>query len=341
MAYEALLRQRLVRGESLDAETAAQSDRNMFFEEFAQQWFELYVVSNNKFSEQFSKKQILRSSLIPFFGKMHLSSITTEYVERFKAFEIRTGVSNKTINNRLTVLSKCMRCAHEWHQAPLPTIKLLRCPPPRTNYLTPTECETLVKHAEGQMLEMVLLALRSGIRQGELRGLQWSSIDWQNSSVTIRHSQCDRSKSLVSPKNYRERHIPLDVDVSNLLYKRKRDTGYVFVNPARRAPYTNHRLLEDLGNLCRRAGVRKIGWHALRHTFATQLTLRRVPITVVKELLGHSSITTTMRYTHVAPSALRLAIDSLNPRAHLSDFGQPVGNQQMVLENIEQISRII
>jgi integrase len=59
----------------------------------------------------------------------------------------------------------------------MPTIKLLKCPPPSTDYLSATECEALLAHAEGQVREMIFLALRTGMRQGEIRGLQWTSID--------------------------------------------------------------------------------------------------------------------------------------------------------------------
>jgi site-specific recombinase XerD len=133
----------------------------------------------------------------------------------------------------------------------------------------------------------------------------------------------------VSPKNNRERHIPLDADLYEMLFRRKRTSGYVFTNPERNhEPFTSHRLVEALGPVCVKAQLRKITWHVLRHTFATQLTLQGVPLTIVKELLGHSSITTTMRYSHVAPSALRSAIEMLNPKnAQMTDLRQPAVNQ--------------
>jgi hypothetical protein len=71
--------------------------------------------------------------------------------------------------------------------------------------------------------------------------------------------------------------------------------------------------------------------------------LRGVPLTIVKELLGHSTITTTMRYSHVAPSALPSAIEMLNPRnAPMADFGQPVGNhwQQLTASGASQIEEL-
>jgi len=189
---------------------------------------------------------------------------------------------------------------------------------------------------------MIFLALRTGMRQGEIRGLQWSSIDWQNRSLVVRHSRCDRNRSLVSPKSNRERHIPMDADLYEMLFRRKQASGYVFINEEYGEPFTAHRLIDELGIICRKAQVRKIGWHVLRHTFATQLTLRGVPLTVVKELLGHSTIATTMRYSHVAPSSLRSAIEILNPKnAQIEDFGQPVGNQwsRLVEDQTVQIRR--
>ena len=306
-----------------------ESRRSQTFNSFAQEWFKQYVVTNNKFSEQYAKQKILKASLVPFFGKIRLDEINVVHIERYKSLMVAKRISPKTINNRLTVLSKCLRCAHDWLGSPMPTIKLLRCPPPKTDYLTTAECDMLLTSTKGQLQEMVLLALRTGMRQGEIRGLQWSSIDWQNRSITVRHTQYDRKRVLVSPKSNRERHIPIDADVYEMLFRRKQLVGYVFTNPQRNGePFTSHRVEEDLGIICRDAQLRRITWHVLRHTFATQLTLRGVPLTVVKELLGHSTIATTMRYSHVAPSALRSAIELLNPKnAVTADFGHPVGNQ--------------
>ncbi|MCX6154059.1 MAG: tyrosine-type recombinase/integrase, partial [Candidatus Kapabacteria bacterium] len=65
----------------------------------------------------------------------------------------------------------------------------------------------------------------------------------------------------------------------------------------------------------RKAHMRKIGWHTFRHTFASHLAQHGVAIQLIKELLGHSDITTTMRYAHLSPSALREAMNVLEPRS--------------------------
>ncbi len=70
---------------------------------------------------------------------------------------------------------------------------------------------------------------------------------------------------------------------------------------------------------CRGSNLREIGWHVLRHTFASHLAQKNIFIKAIQELLGHSDIKTTMRYAHLSPSELRSAVDVLN-------FGQHVGN---------------
>jgi integrase len=250
-------------------------------------------------------------------------------IERYKAEQVQQGYTNKTIMNRLTVLNKCLATAYEWLEldGSPPKIKWPKWTLPEIDYLSPAECEQLLCHADGVIYEMVLMALRTGMRQGELRGLQWSSIDWLTRSVVVRHSRDDYSGALVAPKNGRARHIPLDIDLYDMLFDRKRDSGYVFCAPDSRV-FTGDRLNDAIRRLCRKAQFRIIGWHTLRHTFASHLAMRGVPLPVVKELMGHANITTTMRYAHVAPSALRTAIEILNPKTmKVTDFGQPAVNQ--------------
>ena len=336
LAYEATLRQKLARGESIES-VAHEAKRGQTFEQFSRKWFEDYVVPNNKYSEQRTKKCLLNASLIPFFGKMQIAQITAHSTERYKAYAAKEGVTNKTIKNRLTVLNKCLMTAHEWGdmETPPPKIKWPKCAPSRTDYLSSEECELLMSHADGVIYEMIFTALRTGMRQGELKGLQWSSIDWQNQSFVVRHSRCDYAKTLVPPKSNRERHIPLDVDVYEMLHKRKKSTGYVFIDTDKE-PFDDKRLNRRLTTLCKKAGLRKITWHILRHTFASHLAMKGVPMTTVQQLMGHSNITTTMRYAHVAPSTLRTAIDMLNPKSLLNaDFGQPVGSQWLELQQRE------
>ena len=119
----------------------------------------------------------------------------------------------------------------------------------------------------------------------------------------------------------------MDVDMYEVLFKRKKNTGYVFLDKKNR-PFESHGLERELREVRYKVGLRPIGWHTLRHSFASHLAMRGVPLHVVQALLGHSSITTTMRYAHVAPTILQSAIDLLNPRQAMSaSHGQLLGNQ--------------
>jgi integrase len=324
-AYELLLRQRLARGEKAEGNP----NEGILFAEFAWRWFEDYVVPNNRFSEQRIKQYTLKSSLIPFFGNMRVSEITAHHIEQYKARRVTQGLSNKTIKNHLTVLSKCLICAYAWFEfaSKPPDIPWPKCPPPETDYLSPDECELLLAHATGVIREMILMALRTGMRQGELKGLQWSSIDWENRVLFVKDSYCDREKTIGPPKNNRIRSIPLDIDLYEALFRKRKPTGYVFTN-VNGQPFNHSSLTYHLEALCKRACLRRITWHTLRHTFASHLAMRGVPLNIVQALLGHSTIVMTMRYAHVAPSTMRAAIELLNPaRLINNEFGQPAVNQ--------------
>jgi integrase len=327
-AYEAMLRQKLARGEPIEL-TKDELRRDLTFGQFAWQWFDEYVVANNKYLEQRMKKYTLRGSLVPFFGKLPLRFITSHHVEQYKAHVLKTeGISRKTVNNRLAIFRKCIVTAYEWLQLPgtAPKVVLLKCPPPPTDYLSADECELLLSKVDGVIREMILTALRTGMRHSELTGLQWPSINWENRIIIVRHSRCSRTGLLQSPKSNRERHVPMDADVYEVLFKRRKTTGYVFLDKGR--PFESHRMIREIREVRYRAGLRQMGWHTLRHTFASHLAIKGAPLHVVQALLGHSSIGTTMRYAHVAPSALRTAIDMLNPKSAVhTDFGQPAGNQ--------------
>jgi integrase len=323
--YEATLRGKLARGEPIKDLAPPVP----LFKDFAWKWYDVYVVSNNRRGEQENKKSALRSCMIPFFGDIPVNAISAYKIEQYKAQLLTKGSTPKTINNRLNILSKCLRTAYEWlalKDVP-PKITRLKCPPPKIDYLSLDECDLLLSQAEGVLRDLLLLALRTGMRRGEIIGLQWTSIDWQTQNMTVRHSLCEHTHELSAPKSNHERHIPLDADVYTALLRRKRDTGYVFLDEDNQR-FTGDCLVRRLRELCQKVGLRKIGWHALRHTFASRLAMNGVPLNAVQALLGHSSITTTMRYAHFAPSTLRAAIETLNPKiGPAADVCQPAVNR--------------
>src|SRR5205823_2476501 len=98
--------------------------------------------------------------------------------ERHKAKKIATGLSPKTINNHLTVLRRVLAVAAEWGKLrSVPSVRWLKVPPPEFDFLTFEEAARLVDGADAECRAMILLALPTGLRQGELLGLRWDDVD--------------------------------------------------------------------------------------------------------------------------------------------------------------------
>lgn len=319
-AYEASLKTRLARGEEIDGQK--EERKITTFSDFSTKWFDCYVLTNNKPSEQLHKKSALHAHLVPFFGKTPLADISNQQVEEFKAARLRSGSSEKTVNNLIAILAKCLATAVEWELLEkLPRIKKLKVPPYKFDFLTKDEQEKLIAAAHGVWREMIIFAVDTGVRLGELAALDWVSVNLCKREIAIRKSFT--VKHMLAPKSNRERHIPMTQRVYDMLIAREDKIGLIFcIEPNR--PLLQNRCLNSLLRICQKAGLRPLKWHTLRHTLATRLISNGGSVKAVQELLGHSDIKTTMRYAHLEPNVLKDTIGILDK---LQNFGQPVGNQ--------------
>jgi integrase len=318
IAYEALLRRKLAQGESLEPK---EEKKIPLFKDFAWEWFDIYAKTNNKPSEVRGKKFTLRTHLVPFFGSSKIGNITSMDIERYKSKKIKMGLMNKTINNHLTVLNKLMRTAHEWLDLDkTPRIKLLKVPPRGYDFLTQEESNKILHHASGIWHDMILLALKTGLRLGELRGLRWEDIDLKKGELTVNRSAY-RHDCFVSPKSNKTRVIPLCEQAFSMLNARLCKKGFVFTEK-KGVHLKNMNCYRKLRQICEEAGLRRIGWHVFRHSFASHLIMSGAHLKAVQELLGHSDIQTTMIYAHLSPSALSNTVKLLDDAQPISDLRQ-------------------
>ena len=306
-AYESILRHKLARGEPI---VEVKYGQTITFKAFSDIWMKTYVETNNKWSEQKNKRTMLRANLLPYFGDKKLNEITSQKIEEYKALKRQTGLKNKSINNHVSCLRKCLNMAMEWeYLEDVPRMKLLKVPPTEINFLTIEECNKLLAVAKGEIYDMIFVALRTGLRFGELIALKWSDIDYVGKILIIQRSISEGK--LGSTKGNKIRKIPIMLDLLDFLTKKKKHSEYIFANEAGN-PMKQAYCCDRMKELFKKAGIKHTTWHMLRHTFASHLANNGINIQAIKELLGHTDIKTTMRYAHIAPSTLVDAINTLH-----------------------------
>lgn len=278
--------------------------------DFAKDFIDTYATPNNKPSEVESKRMILRVHLVPAFGNLRLDQIGVAEIDAYKAKKMATKVAHKTINNHLTVLRKLLTVAIAWQRLTVaPPIKWLKPPPPEFDFLTFDESNRLLDAAQGEWRTMITVAIRTGLRLGELLGLSWTDVDLQAGRLFVRRAV---ARGIVgTPKNGRSREVALSQQATAVLAAHPRRSLLVFSDREGKM-LTKGATKAPLATALKRAGLRHIGWHALRHTFASHLVMRGAPVKAVQELLGHSTIEMTMRYSHLSPDARRDAVRLLD-----------------------------
>ncbi len=261
--------------------------------------FMAYASTNNKHSEIASKEQIIRTHLGPDFGSARLDAIGPKQIEIFKAKKLAEAYAPKTINNFLIVLHRLLALAHEYGEiAKVPHFKWMKAPKPDFDFLTFDEALQLERGAEGIWLVMITLARHAGLRQGELLGLEWTDLDLDRGLVRIQRAYV-RGR-IGTPKSGKGREVPLNGTVVAALRTLPKRSGVVFVDDAGKR-IDKARCKWPLWSACKKAGLRRIGWHVLRHTFASHLAMRGAPLKAIQELMGHADINQTMRYMHLSP----------------------------------------
>lgn len=263
-----------------------------------------------------AKESHLRVHLYPRFGDMPIDRVDEIAVEDLKLALGELGRSPKTINNVLTTLHNILRNAKKRKLIKaVPDIEWLRVGEQGFDFLDFEEADRLLAGAAKvpEWTCAVLLALKSGLRLGELRALRWSDVDLVASKVTVRRNLWRNHEG--TPKNGKSRTVDLPSSAVSALKEHRHLRGdRVFLDPDGR-DYSIGAWRHGLYRSCRRAGLRDVGWHTLRHSFASHLVMRGATFKEVQELMGHGTIAMTLRYSHLAPGATAAAVAKLDEPA--------------------------
>jgi integrase len=302
LEYERRLREELLLGTPARKEVPTLKD-------FSAEFLRNYAATSNRPGEQEEKKRNLSLHLLPALGKLRLDEIDRRVIDAFKAMQLAKGLHPNTVNHHLATLSRALNMAVEWGQLDhAPKVVLLRFPPTKFDFLTFEEADRLLA-ASGEDRTLVLTLLRTGLRVGEVVALKWETVDLVARKLVVRAAFWRNVEG--PPKSGRTREVPLASDLVAALRAHRHLRGsYVFCHGDGR-PLTRHNVATAVERTARRAGLRRIGVHVVRHTFASHLVMRGVPLKVVQELLGHADLRMTLRYAHLAPVVHRDAVEVL------------------------------
>jgi integrase len=281
-------------------------------EEFAPRFMEGVQANRLKPSGIAAKETILRVHLLPLLGTKRLDAITNEVVHVVK--NALRNRSPKTVNNVLTVLNKLLKTAVEWDvldRMPC-AIRLLPLPKSSAAFHDFEEYERLVASAKadsGAYLA-VLLAGEAGLRCGEIQALEWSDVDLGKRQLRIERSEWKGHVTV--PKGGRLRYVPLTTRLAAALREHRHLKSNRVLCSTDSSPLTQRLVQGLVRRAARRAGLRNVGVHVLRHTFCSHLAMKGAGARAIQELAGHRDLSTTQRYMHVSPAAVEDAIRLLD-----------------------------
>lgn len=265
-----------------------------------------------------TKKGFIRE-LRAEFGAVKVNALTMAAVDAWKARllsedrpsrkggdSLRPPLAPASVNRRLACLKHMMTKARDWEMIGkdaldrVRRVKLQKEENRRLRFLSVAECQELIAAAEPHLKPVLLFALNTGCRKSEILGLTWDRVDLKHGFIHL-----DKTKS------GERRDIPINATLRAVLKKlvRRVDSPLVFYNPETGGRW--HDLKRSFGTACRKVKIQDFRFHDLRHTFASQLVMAGVDLTTVSRLLGHASLTMTLRYSHLAPDHLKSAVEVL------------------------------
>jgi integrase len=298
-------------------------DENMTVGEFLNRWLKDCVRGTVRPSTFYRDSCLVRVHMKPALGHVKLKKLTALDVQGFYRDRLDTGLSASTVNKIHTVLHKALAQAVRWSLIPRNVTEVVKAPTPTPKEMRPLsaqEARKLLEAAKDDRLEtLYVLAVTTGMRQGELLGLKWSDVDLENASVSIRRTltrdggrvAIGEPKTKKSRRTIRltpqavealRRHLTRQMEDIERLGDLYRDHGFVFTTDAGGLINPSNLRQRSLAPLLKKAGLPHIRFHDLRHTCATLLLLKGVHPKFVQELLGHATIAITLdTYSHVLP----------------------------------------
>jgi integrase len=284
-----------------------QPKEDINFNELADRYVENYSVQKSYRTFKRHAVRYLREA----FGDKKLKDLSyldlETYRNKRKATPLACGKprTEATVNREMAALKHMLNKAVEWGFLVVsPFKKGSRLSYTENNqrhrYLMEADIEKLLNSCSPHLLPIVEIALHTGMRKGEILGLQWDQV--RDGFIYLHETKSGKSRQI--PLDSRATQVLKDLQVKN-----KWKSPYVFVGP------DGNRLLDvkkGFAGACRRAGIEDFHFHDLRHTFASHLVMKGANLKAVQRLLGHSDSKMTDRYSHLSPAHLRETVNLMD-----------------------------
>jgi integrase len=299
-------------------------DENMTVGEYLDGWLKGSVYGSVRRSTYDRDTNLVNNHIKPVLGGLKLKKLNSAQVQSFYHDRLDAGLSAATVHKMHDILRRGLAQAAKWHLVQrnvADTVKPPRPAPKEIRALSAAETRRLLEAADGDHLEaLYVLAVHTGMRQGELLALRWQDVNMENAVVSVRRT-LTRSGGRVAfgePKTKKSRrsirltpqavavlrsHLERQLRDMEILGDHYQDQGLIFTTDTG-APINPSNLRQrNFAPLLKRAGLPHMRFHDLRHTCATLLLSRGVHPKFVQELLGHATIAITLdTYSHVIPS---------------------------------------
>lgn len=247
--------------------------------------------------------------LCGFFGRLNMAEITPPMIENFKRERLEGITMYKrqrnpaTVNRELCVLSKIFSLAFDAElieSSPCRRVRKLRADSMRTRYLSHDEEARLMVALDGQgwVKDIVTMAIHTGMRQGEIFSLTWFNVDLLRGVLNVRQT-----------KNNKDRYVPINQTVREMLESLPHVSEYVFPSPKTRGRIVDVKTSFDRAR--RKAKLEDFRFHDLRHTAATRMADNGADAFTLASIFGWSDIRMALRYTHATDEAKRRAVERL------------------------------
>ena len=262
-------------------------------------------------------RDILKNHLLPAFGRLPLQGINSGLIQSYSTKRLKEKARPSTVRQELYVLSGLFREALKHELIDRNPVELVTKPTINNQivrFLDNNEELHLLNLAPDHLRQVITVAIHSGLRDEELRNLLWKDVKFPDSGM-------EGYIEVRNTKGNKDRVVSMNETLCETLgsIPQYDKSPYVFTNPKTMTQYTTGFNNSGWKALLKRACIENFRFHDLRHAFASRLAQAGVSLISIKELMGHQSIQTTVRYAHHAPSDLSKAVKKLDHQVRVPD----------------------